>query len=356
MNKKSYLAGMLAVAMMISGCSSASDQLSSKAADNAGTQASDKSSELVLDLSMGNSGVIDRSSGLGTAVNDYNDYIKEWSGGNITVNLYDGGSLGNDGELIEGVKNGTVDIFIGMPSGQVGLIPELAIFDIPCMFTSMEQCQEVLSGDFFDVMQNYYHENGLHLLGMGFAYFRELTSNRAVRSVEDLKGLNIRTMENKYHMKFWSELGANPTPLAFSELYIALEQGLLDAQENPLMQLTAANLGEVQDYVIYTHHMPYIMTYVMNLEKFESYPEEYQKLLTDMAEGALKQMAESSVSENEQLEATCKETFGTEFITLDDTSMEALKSANQAVIDMMKEEIDPEFVDSFIEAVNATEK
>ena len=312
--------------------------------------------KIMLDLSMGNSGVIDRTSGLGTAVNDYIDHINEWSDGSITVNLYDGGSLGNDAELIEGVKNGTLDIFIGMPSGQVSLIPELAVFDIPCMFTSMEQCNKVLSGEFFDVIQECYHAKGLHLLGMGFAYFRELTSNKAIYQADDLKGLNIRTMENKYHMEFWKALGANPTPLAFSELYIALEQGLLDAQENPLMQMTSANLGEVQDYVIYTHHIPYIMTYVVNLEKFEAYPEEVQQMLTEMAHGALAQMAESSVEENEKLEELCQEKYGTEFITLDESTVDALKSANLPVIALMKQDIGAELVDSFVAAVEAANK
>ena len=122
---------------------------------------------------------------------------------------------------------------------------------------------------------------GLAFLENGW---REVTNNRhPVRTHEDIKGLKIRTTPNPYHIQTFELLGANPVPMAYAELYSALETGAVDAQEHPLPVLWSAKFHEVQKYLTLTHHAYSPLLLVMNKPKYDSLPAEYQKVLVDTA-------------------------------------------------------------------------
>ena len=94
--------------------------------------------------------------------------------------------------------------------------------------------------------------------------FRVMTTNKKIESLDDFKGQKIRTMENKYHLAFWQSIGANPTPMAFSEVYIGLQQGTIDAQENPYEVIVSGKIYEQQDYVVKTNHLPHLLSMIVN--------------------------------------------------------------------------------------------
>lgn len=102
--------------------------------------------------------------------------------------------------------------------------------------------------------------------------FRVMSTNKAVNSFADFKGQKIRTMENSYHLAFWKALGANPTPMSFSEVYIGLQQHTIDAQENPYEVIVSNNLYEQQDYVVETNHLPHLISLIVNDEFFKDLP------------------------------------------------------------------------------------
>ncbi|MDO4215333.1 MAG: TRAP transporter substrate-binding protein, partial [Bacteroidales bacterium] len=114
-------------------------------------------------------------------------------------------------------------------------------------------------------------------------HFRVMTSNKKVQELSDLKGIKIRTMENSHHITFWKALGANPTPMAFSELYVGLEQHTVDAQENPYEVICSNGFYEVQKYVIETNHLPHLLALVTNQEFYQKMPKESQKIINQAA-------------------------------------------------------------------------
>lgn len=374
MNFKRLTATALALAMSLTlaSCGGGTSSSGSSAASNAGSSAASGSTsaaaptttEIVDDttglkipcepitLSMGCSGTVDGTI-MGEALDKYLAEIQEWTDGNFVINFYPSGQLGGDTELIEGAQMGSVDIFNGAPTSQVGLIPELAVLDIGGLYDNVDQCNQVLNGGFMDQIQPYYNEAGLRLLTAFATDFRITSSNDPINSLADLQGLNIRTQENKYHMAFWKELGANPTPLAFGELYIALQQGMMDAQENLWASYVGAKLCEVQNYMTFTNHIPFISTYVMNNAKYESMSDAQKQALNQFLYSVQKYQTEGTAEDNARMQKLCEDEYGLVCNEVPADIQEAYAGASQVVIDMMKEDIDPDFVDSYVAAAAA---
>ena len=374
MNFKKLSAMALALAMTLSlaacggdtttGSNTASNTGSSAAASSGSSTAAPTTTEIVDDttglkipcepitLSMGCSGTVDGTV-MGDALDKYLAEIQEWTDGNFVINFYPSGQLGGDTELIEGTQMGSVDIFNGAPTSQVGLIPELAVLDISGLYDNVEQCNEVLNGGFLEQIQPYYNNAGLRLLTAFSTDFRITSSNDPINSMADLQGLNIRTQENKYHMAFWKELGANPTPLAFGEVYIALQQGMLDAQENPWASYVGAKLCEVQNYMTFTNHIPFISTYVMNNAKYESMSDAQKQALNQFIYSVMQYQINGAAEDDARMQKMCEDDYGLVCSEVPEDVKAAYADATQVVVDMMKEDIDPTFVDNYLDAVAA---
>ncbi|MGE4276975.1 MAG: TRAP transporter substrate-binding protein [Lawsonibacter sp.] len=305
-----------------------------------------------IQLSMGCSGTVEGTV-MGDGIDKYVAELKEWTDGNFVINFYPSGQLGGDTELIQGAQMGSVDIFNGAPTSQVGLIPELAALDIAGLYDNVDQCNEVLSGGFLNQIEPYYNNAGLHLLTAYATDFRITSSNDPINSLADLQGLNLRVQENKYHIAFWKALGANPTPLAFGELYIALQQGMMDAQENPWASYVGAKLCEVQSYMTKTNHIPFISTYVMNETKYESLSDAQQHALNQFIYSVQKYIVEGTAADDERLQKLCEDEYGLVVSDVPADIKAKYPEATQTVIDLMKEDIDPTFVDNYVAAVKA---
>lgn len=305
-----------------------------------------------IELSMGCSGTVEGTI-MGDALDKYLAELKEWTDGNFVINFYPSGQLGGDVELIEGTQMGSVDIFNGAPTSQVGLIPELAVLDISGLYDNVDDCNAVLNGGFTDLIEPYYNNAGLHVLGMFATDFRITSSNDPINSMDDLKGLNIRTQENKYHMEFWRQLGANPTPLAFGELYIALQQHMMDAQENPWASYVGAKLCEVQNYMTFTNHIPFVSTYIMNNAKYQSLSDAQKQALNQFIYSVRKYQLEGTVEDDARMQKLCEDDYNLVCSEVPEDVKAAYPAATQAVVDLMKKDIDPTFVDNYLEAVKA---
>lgn len=293
---------------------------------------------------------------LGIVSKRYFEDINEVSGGKLDVQFFDDGQLGGDTEILEGVRIGSIDIHVGSPSTLVNLIPELAILDINGLYSDAETCNEVLNGKFFNILQKYYNEKGLQLLNIYATTFRQTVSDIPIKSVSDLKGLKIRTMENSYQAAFWEELGAIATPLSFSELYIALQQGVVNSAEGPLStSIVPMKLAELEHYLIITNHIPNITTTTMNKAKWDSLSNENQKYLTDMFKGIVNELIKGQRDDDERLIQLCKDKFKMEVIIPDQDLKDAIRSSSKKIIDLMKQNINPDFIDEYLSAVNDVE-
>ncbi len=184
------------------------------------------------------------------------DTLTEVSGGAFTGEQAPAGQLGGERDMIEGLQIGSLDVVITSTGPLGNFVPEVYVLDLPFLFRDYDHARTTLDGEIGQELLAKIDENQLVGLAWTENGFRHVTnSQRPVRTPEDLAGLKLRTMENRVHMEAFSDLGAAPTPMAFPELFTALQQGVVDGQENPITVISASKFWEVQDFVSLTGHV-----------------------------------------------------------------------------------------------------
>ncbi|HHW31645.1 MAG TPA: TRAP transporter substrate-binding protein [Clostridiaceae bacterium] len=184
--------------------------------------------------------------------------VEEKTGKTVTVEIYPSGQLGGDAALIEAMAldSGTVDIIITDASNFATYEPKMGISALPFLFENFEEAWAFMDSDIVAEVEKLLLDDNIRVLSHFCNGFRCVTTSKVkVNSPEDMKGMLIRTPENPVIMATMRALGANPQPLAFSELYMALQQGTYDAQENPIPVIYNNKLYEVQSYLSVTNHI-----------------------------------------------------------------------------------------------------
>ncbi|WP_295581991.1 TRAP transporter substrate-binding protein [uncultured Oscillibacter sp.] len=281
----------------------------------------------------------------------FKELLEERSGGAATVTLYENGQMGGDAELTESCIAGSVDFIVGMTGSLVNYIPEAALFDLPNVFPDLETARKVLDGPILQELQSAYEAGGLKLFGYADSGFRVMSSNKAVRALSDFSGVKIRTMENANHIAYWQALGANPTPMDFGELYISLEQNVLDAQENPYDLIVANKLYEPQAYVVETNHLLHTLNMVGSKATYDALPADMQALVSECAAEA-HQYARQMASERIDNQKTVIQDAGLEIITLDEGTIQAMAEAASDVYDLVRGQVGDQLVDNLIAQVD----
>ena len=221
---------------------------------------------------------------LNVSLENFAAYVNEQSGGKVTVDIYAAEQLGSNAEMAEMIEMGSLDAMMLPQGAEAEYAPKMAALGLPFLFSSYDEVYAVLDNediaaqlteglDSHNMIQIAFWENGL----------RQVTSNNAITEPEDLKGLKIRTPEDSMTIAIFEALGAAPSPLAFSELYLALQQGTYDAQENPVANIYANNFQDVQSNLAMTNHKYECKNMIFSLSKWNSYPEDVQELLKEAA-------------------------------------------------------------------------
>ncbi len=285
----------------------------------------------------------------------FKELVEAKSGGAITVEVYSGNQLGTYGEMMQSLKNGDIGGMIFQPSPAVSFVPELAVLDLPYAFLGMDQAKidKVLNDSkYADILKKSFADKGYKFMSMAqAASFRETTSNREIHNAADFQGLKIRTLENNNHIAFWKAIGANPTPIAFSELYLSLQQHLVDAQENPYDTSLNAGFPEVQKYLIETHHILYPNLFLVNKAKYDSMPDNYKKVFDEAAAEAKKYaedtMKKSAVDDRKKMVAA-----GMKDIDLDTSVLQQLKDKSfDIVTKQVRSQVGDATMNAFLEAL-----
>lgn len=262
--------------------------------------------------------------------------VEALSEGKMNINVYENGTLGGDRELIESCQGGDIPFVIQNTAPQANFMSELSIFDAPCVFTSIDELRmRVDDASFYQQIADVYEAYGFHLLGFGDQGFRVVTTNQAITQISDFKGQKIRTMENAYHLDFWKAIGANPTPMTFSEVYIGLQQGTIDAQENPYEVIVSGKLYEQQEYVVETNHLPHMLSLITNEDFFASLRDEEQAILMQAAENA-KTYAREQADERIANRLDIITQSGTNKITLDEATRQAIIERCQPIYENIR--------------------
>ena len=192
--------------------------------------------------------------GVGTTV--FCDDIEKGTQGRYKCQQFPSSALGGEREMIEAVQLGTLDI-VNTSTGPVGnFVPEVKIVDIPFLFRDYAHARKVMDGPIGQDILTKFPAKGLVALAWTENGFRHMTNNkRSIVKPEDTSGLKMRTMENKVHMEGYRAFGIQPTPMAFPEVFGALQQGTVDGQENPIPVILASKFSQVQKHLSLTGHV-----------------------------------------------------------------------------------------------------
>lgn len=274
--------------------------------------------------------------------------VDRLSGGRIEIQIYPNSVLGGDRELLESCYDGDIPFVVQNTAPQVNFIPDTAVFDSPCVFDSLEEVRETIDEpEFLDLIRRSYREAGYELLGFADQGFRVMSTNQKVESFEDFAGQKIRTMENQYHLEFWKALGANPTPMNFSEVYIGLQQNTIDAQENPYEVIVSNRLYEQQDYVVETNHLPHLISLIVNEGFYASLSDEDQEILRKAQESAQSYAREAS---DERIAERIREIeeSGTQILSLDEETKAAMIAACEPVYEEIRKVVSEDIAAAYM--------
>lgn len=207
--------------------------------------------------------------------------VQERTKGRLAVTLYPDGQLGKgERELLEALQQGTIDIYVGSTAPLIGFSPAMGILDIPFLFRDYAHVDKVLDGPIGRQLLEGLEKNQFKALAFWENGFRNLTnSKRAVVNPADAKGLKIRTQENRIHIAAWKAVGVNAVPMAWGEVYGALQQKTIDGQENPIAVIHSVKLNEVQRHLSLSQHVYSPAILMASLKRWSSLAGEDQDIL-----------------------------------------------------------------------------
>jgi len=283
----------------------------------------------------------------------FEDLVEAGSNGKIDVQVFPSSQMGPDREMIEGVQTGVLEMAIPPSSFFAGWDPAFAVIELPYMYASKDIAYEVLDGDAGAEMLARVENQGLVGLGWLELGVRNVTNNvRPVATPEDLEGVKLRTMKVPAHVATFETLGANPTPMNFGEVYSALQQGVIDGQENPLAIITSQRFYEVQKYLSTTAHVFAVYMPVISKPFFEGLSAEHQKLVRESMAAARSYQAELVAAEDTaQLEEI--RAAGVEVLELTAQQRQAFADKTESVRLQYREEVGTEAYDAWVAAVAA---
>ncbi len=219
------------------------------------------------------------------AMKKFSNLVSQKTKGNVEMKLYPSAQLGSAPEMIEGMQIGSIDMLLTAPAYYRSQIPEMDVLVIPFLIENAEHYEKIMAGKVGEFITTRLAESGFINLVYYYGGMREFTNNRKpINTLDDMKGLKMRVAGLPVIIKCFGKFGVLPTPVPFSDLYTALQTGMVDAQENPVAQIYDSKFYEVQKYLSLSDHMVTPVGLVISKSSFEKLPAEYQKALKKAAE------------------------------------------------------------------------
>jgi tripartite ATP-independent transporter DctP family solute receptor len=228
--------------------------------------------------------------------------LSKRTNGEVTVQIFPQGQLGNDNAMIDGARAGIIDIVMSGLNNFSGLMPESAALTLPFMFPNREVAYSVLDGDIGQGVLAKFEEHGLKGLGFPENGYRNMTNNRGpIRTPEDVRGLRMRVNSSKALNDMFELLGAQPQQIPVAELYTALEVGVVDSQDHPIGVTLSFKFYEVQKYLSLTQHAYAPLAIAMNLESFNALTAEQQQIVLDVSKEAVDMQRQLSIDSEDKM-------------------------------------------------------
>jgi TRAP-type transport system periplasmic protein len=287
----------------------------------------------------------------GKGLKKFAELVSQKSGGKLKVQPFYDAQLGDDKKMTEALQGGLQEITIPSTSPLVGMIKEFGIFDFPFVFQDEKEADAVLDGPLGQKLLEKLPEHNLIGLGYWENGFRHLTNSKhPVRKAEDFKGLKIRTMQNQVHLEAFQALGANPTPMAFSEVFSALESKTVDGQENPLATIKTSKYDEVQRYLSLTKHVYTPFVFLVSKKFWDKLSPEEQQILREAAVEAGTYQREVNREENRKALEELKN-LGMEVNEVSDEERANMQAIIKPVIDKFAKEFGEDLVKEMYDQV-----
>lgn len=345
MLKKNLLFLLLAfVALTLVACSKTNSTSSSSGVSSSGSTSSDKKITIMA------AHVVSTETTQHKAFMEFKRLVEERSDGKIEVDIYPDGQLGGEREMIESTQAGNIQ----MSSPSVGVLANfssaLQIFDFPFIFKDSKTAHEVVDGEFGQELLKGLEQSGLVGLNYGELGYRHLSNNKGeIVTPEDINGLKIRTMEVPMHIAYWKEVGANPTPLAFTEVFTGLSQGVVDGVENVLGLIHSGKFHEVSKYITTTGHIYDPEIYIMNKDFFNGLSKENQEIIKSSINDTVKYLRGLNSSIDAELRVKLEEE-GAIFRDLTDEEYNAWIEASVPFYAKNADKVDKEKLIQLLEA------
>ncbi|HHW07219.1 MAG TPA: DctP family TRAP transporter solute-binding subunit [Clostridia bacterium] len=277
--------------------------------------------------------------------------VEQKSNGTIKVDVFPNATLGDNRQMLEGMQLGSVDMCLPNLSNIAGFTDKTAVFELPYLFKNEAAAEAVFDGPIGDELFADLEKSGL----VGLAYWTQgwrhiTTSNREVRKPEDMKGLKFRTMENERHMQHFNALGASAIPMAFSELYSSLQQGIIDGQENPYVNIYLNGLYECQKYITETGHIYDAIPLLISKITWDKLTPEQQQILREAAKEVTSLEREMSREDDRKYKQAIIDSGKCQIIELTPEERQAFRDAAQVVYDMNRDKIGADYIQRILDA------
>ena len=274
------------------------------------------------------------------------DSVYKRTNGEVEIQVFPASQLGTEQEILEGVQLGTIHMFEGSTGAAGRFLPELEAFAGPFVWKDLSHMLNVARGDIGEQLnQRLIKSQGMRILDLGWLFgHRNLTTkNKAVYKPSDVKGLKIRVQPTTIYLEMIRAMGGNPTPIDWKEVYMSLQTGVVDGQENPIGVIYSAKLNEVQNYLMLTQHITQNQIVIISESVFKGLTPEQQKIIQTAAVEAgdyQNFLIEQGAKEDlEKLKAAGMNVIGPE----EGLDRDAFREATSGVFDLFKDKWEPGF-------------
>ncbi|SFG09832.1 tripartite ATP-independent transporter solute receptor, DctP family [Desulfotomaculum arcticum] len=274
---------------------------------------------------------------------EFKKKVKEYTNGSVEVKIYPSSELGDERDLVEGVAMGTVEMALVSTGPLANYSPDFMVFDLPFIVTDRDKAYKVMDGEVGQEILGTLKPKGIKAMGFWENGFRNITNNeKPIVHPEDVKGMKIRTMENPIHIETFKTLGATPTPMAWSEVFTALQQGTIDGQENPLAIIDTAKVYEVQKYVSLTGHFYSPAVLMINDKFFEGLSKSQQDAILK----AEKEARDWERNYSEELDNNLVKTLEEKGVTVTPVDKNEWQEVVKPVYDKFKDQINSKYIEA----------
>lgn len=277
------------------------------------------------------------------AADKFKELVEARTDGAVKVDIYNNGVLGNENETVEQVMDGTLDIAaVVADSSFANVVPEMNVFGIPYLFRNLDHVYATIDGEIGQELIEKANEKEMKFLGFWEIGFRHFTNNKVeIAKPADMAGLKIRVQPSKVWDAHMAALQANGTPLAFNELYSAMDQGVVDGQENPLNTIYSMKFYEVQKYLSLTGHTYSPAAVAMSNKSWESLSDEQQGIVDE----AFKEAQQYQREQLAEIDAQIINDIKAEGVIVTEPDIAAFRELTKDVREVLAQEVPAELVE-----------